>query len=69
MYRFAREEIFPLFLSRRIPVNRLAREAGVDAKTVEKAINGLPVTARVIAGIAAALRINPLDAEFIERRG
>lgn len=68
MYQFPREKVLPIFLRRRIPVKQLAREAAVDAKTIERAVNGLPVTAVVVARIADVLGISPLDAVFVERR-
>ena len=67
MYRFERAIVLPLFLQKRITVRRLAREAGVTEKTVERAVNGLPVQAVVVDRIATALGVNPLDV-LVERR-
>lgn len=67
MYRFKREEVLPLFLQKRITVKRLARESGVNERTIERAVNGLPVQAVVVDKIATALGVNPLDV-LVERR-
>lgn len=67
MYQFKREEVLPLFLQKRITVKQLARESGVTERTVERAINGLPVQAVVVDRIATALGVNPLDV-LVERR-
>lgn len=61
MYQFKREEVLPLFLQKRITVKQLARESGVTEKTVERAVNGLPVQAVVVDRIATALGVNLLD--------
>lgn len=61
MFRFSRERILPIFLQRRIPVKKLANEAGVSERVIWKAVNGLPVSSKVIYGIAEALGFNPLD--------
>lgn len=67
MYQFTREKILPLFLQRRITLRQLAKEAGVSEKTVDKAVNGLPITAVVVSRIADALGVAPLDV-LVERR-
>lgn len=67
MYQFTRAKILPLFLQRRITIRQLAKEAGVSEKTVEKAVNGLPITAVVVSRIADALSVDPLDV-LVERR-
>ena len=61
MYQFKRKEVLPIFLKRRITLRRLAKEAGVTEKTVERAVNGLPITAVVVDRIAVALGVDPLD--------
>ena len=61
MYQFKRKEVLPIFLKRRITLRRLAKEAGVTEKTVERAVNGLPVQAVVVDRIAVALGVDPLD--------
>ncbi|MBR0061086.1 MAG: helix-turn-helix domain-containing protein [Selenomonadaceae bacterium] len=67
MYQFTRSKVLPIFLERRIPIKQLAKEAGVSEKTAEKAVNGLPITAVVVARIADALGVAPLDV-LVERR-
>ena len=67
MYQFKREEVLPLFLQKRITVKQLARESGVTEKTVERAVNGLPVQAVVVDKIATALGVSLLDV-LVERR-
>lgn len=67
MYQFTREKILPLFLQRRITLRQLAKEAGFSEKTVDKAVNGLPITAVVVSRIADALGVAPLDV-LVERR-
>ena len=61
MYQFKRKEVLPIFLKRRITLKQLAKESGVTEKTVEKAVNGLPITAAVVDRIAVALGVDPLD--------
>ena len=61
MQQFKRKEVLPIFLKRRITLKRLAEEAGVTEKTVERAVNGLPITAVVVDRIADALGVDPLD--------
>ena len=61
MYQFKRKEVLPIFLKRRITLRKLAKEAGVTEKTVERAVNGLPVQAVVVDRIAVALGVDPLD--------
>ena len=61
MYQFKRKEVLPIFLKRRITLRKLAKEAGVTEKTVERAVNGLPITAVVVDRIAVALGVDPLD--------
>ena len=48
MFRFSRERILPIFLQ-------------VSERVIWKAVNGLPVSSKVIYGIAEALGFNPLD--------
>ncbi len=67
MYQFKRAIVLPLFLQKRITVKQLARESGVTEKTVERAVNGLPIQAAVVDRIATALGVNPLDV-LVERR-
>lgn len=61
MFRFNRALILPVFLNRRITIWSLAKAAGVNYRAADRAVNGLPVQAPVVAGIADALNINPLD--------
>ena len=61
MYQFKRKEVLPIFLKRRITLRQLAKESGVTEKTVERAVNGLPVQAVVVDRIAVALGVDPLD--------
>ena len=55
MYQFSRQKILPLFLQRQISTKQLAHEAGISHRTATRAVNGLPITARVVDKIARAL--------------
>lgn len=61
MFKFKRELILPLFLSKGMRVGVLAKQAGLSHKAAERAVNGMPITAPVVEKIARALAINPLD--------
>lgn len=61
MYQFAKVKILPIFLKRRIPIYQLANKAGVCKKTAQRAVDGLPITAKVVDRVARALGIAPLD--------
>ena len=61
MFRFKREMILPLFLSRRMTVYDLAKLAGVAYRSAERAVNGIPVSAPVADKIARALDFNAVD--------
>ena len=56
-FRFTREQILPLFLEQRITTAELARRAGVNPKTAERAVNGYPVSADIVDKISAALKL------------
>lgn len=60
MYRFNREKIFALFLSKQITTNELARLARISHKAAARALAGLPVTAPVVARVAKALNVDAL---------
>ena len=60
MYRFIRSKILQRFLARQMTNRRLAELAGVSQKTAFKAVNGLPIQAACVAGIAKALCIDDL---------
>ncbi len=64
MFKFNRAKILPVYLSRRMTIDRLARTAGVSNRTVDRAVNGLPITGKVVEAIAAALSIDAM--EFLE---
>lgn len=66
MLRFAREKILQLFLQRQITIAELARLAKVSPQSAKKAIDGDSVNPVIVAKIAAAMELDPL--EFIERR-
>ena len=59
-FRFTRETFLPLFLERNMTIAELARRAGCNAKTAERAVNGLPVTSAVVDKIARALNVDAL---------
>lgn len=54
-FQFSREQILPLFLQRRMNITELARQAGINPRTAERAVRGLPVSASVIDKVANAL--------------
>lgn len=64
MYRFKRELILPVFLATQWTTYELARRAGVGFRAAFNAVNGKRVGADIIAKVAAALGIDPM--EFIE---
>lgn len=59
-FRFTRETILPLFLQSRLSVAEFARRAGVNPKTAERAVNGLPVSSSVIDKVACALGVDAM---------
>lgn len=61
MFRFDRVKILELFLSKCLGVAVLARRAGVGYVSAMRAVNGEPVGAKIIAKVAAALEVNPVD--------
>lgn len=61
MFRFDRVKILELFLSKCLGVAVLARRAGIGYSSALKAVNGEPVGASIIAKVAAALEVNPVD--------
>lgn len=61
MFRFKREMILPLFLSRGMTIQQLAKMAGVAYKSANKAVNGIPVSAPVADKIARALNFDAID--------
>lgn len=61
MYRFSREKILPVFLSKGWTTYGLAKRAGVGWRVTHKAINGGKVSAVIVGKIAAALDIDPLE--------
>lgn len=65
MFRFKRELILPLFLQRRIPLSRLAKEAGVPVKSVARAVNGLAISPKSVDRIATALRVQDKIIDFL----
>lgn len=64
MFRFERERILPYFLQKQWTVAELARKAGIAQGSAQRAVNGNSVAAPIIAKVAAALGIDPL--EFLE---
>ncbi len=60
MFRFSREKILPLFLQRQMTVEKLAQGAGIHSRTAARAVNGLPITSRVIDKICSVLKIEPI---------
>lgn len=64
MFRFKRERILPLFLSRRMTVAELARKAGVSHTSAQRAVEGEKVAAPIIDKVAEALGIDTMD--FLE---
>lgn len=61
MYRFIRSKILQRFLERQITNRRLAEMAGISQQTAFRAVNGLPIQATGVAGIAKALGIDKVD--------
>lgn len=61
MFRFNREMIMPVFLAKRVTVTDLARLAGVAYLSAKRAVEGEKVAAPIIAKIAAALNIDPME--------
>ena len=61
MFRFKRELILPIFLSRCMTIWQLAKLAGVAYSSAERAVNGIPVSAPVVDKIARALDVNAVD--------
>lgn len=59
-FQFTREQILPLFLQSRLSVAEFARRAGVNPKTAERAVNGLPVSSSVVDKIARALNVDAM---------
>lgn len=59
-FQFTREQILPLFLQSRLSVAEFARRAGVNPKTAERAVNGLPVSSSVVDKIAHALNVDAM---------
>lgn len=60
-FRFSRAKILPVFLSKRITTEQLARNAGVAIQTAERAVNGQRISARVVDGIANALNVDAVQ--------
>ena len=60
-FRFSRAKILPVFLSKRITTEQLARNAGVAIQTAERAVNGQRISARVVDGIASALNVDAVQ--------
>lgn len=67
MFRFNRERILPLFLKQKMPVAELARKAGIGQNSAQRALEGKKVAAPIVAKVAAALSIDPM--EFLEFGG
>lgn len=61
MFRFKRERILPLFLSRRMTVAELARKAGVSHTSAQRAVEGEKVAAPIIDKVAEILGIDAMD--------
>ena len=61
MFRFAREKILPLFLEQKMTVAELARKAGIANASAQRAVEGKKVAAPIIAKVADALGIAPMD--------
>lgn len=59
-FQFTREQILPLFLQSRLSVAEFARRAGVNPKTAERAVNGLPVSSSVVDKIAHVLNVDAM---------
>lgn len=64
MFRFKRERILPYFLQKQWTVAELARKAGIAQGSAQRAVNGNSVAAPIIAKVADALGIDPM--EFLE---
>ena len=60
MFRFSRQLILPLFLQRRMTISDLAATAGVAYQTAARAVQGLPISAKIVDKVAAALEIDAL---------
>lgn len=60
MFRFNREMIMPVFLSRRMTVTDLARLSGVAYLSAKRAVEGEKVAAPIIAKIADTLGVDPM---------
>lgn len=61
MFKFTRARILPLFLQKRMTVSELSKKAEVNRRTTERAVQGLPVSSKVVDKIAGALEINAID--------
>lgn len=64
MLRFTREKILPLFLQSGFTVSDLAKKAQISHKTASRAVEGLGITAPVVAKIARALNFDAM--KFLE---
>ena len=69
MFRFNRTKILPVFLSRRVTVASLAKAAGCDISTANRAINGGRIHAKSVASIADALGIEAVDFLLVDDLG
>ncbi len=65
MFKFSREKILPVFLQKQMPISQLAKKAGVHQKTATNAVQGLPVSSKVVDKIAMALGIDSI--KFLEK--
>lgn len=61
MVQFERKKILPLFLQRQETITSLARRAGVNHRTAQKAINGERVGEVYAARVARALNVADED--------
>lgn len=61
MFRFDREKILSVFLQKQWTIYELSRRAGVVYRSAFRAVNGKAVGATIIAKVAAALGIDPVQ--------
>ena len=67
MFRYERAKILPHFLKQGMPVAELARKANISHQSAQRALEGKNVSAVIIARVANALGIDPM--EFLEIGG
>ena len=67
MFRYERAKILPHFLKQGMSVAEFARKANVSHQSAQRALEGKNISAVIIARVADALSIDPM--EFLEIGG